>query len=145
MTLVLLYWFALAASSFVAAWAGDRHEKICIALYGAGSIITAYFVSPLATRFRGLEWSVLAVDVALLVPFIMIVVRSTRHWPLWMTAFQVVGIVTNTVVLSQVSRRAYAETISVLAYGILVTIVVGSLRSRQQHEEELEESRRRRP
>jgi hypothetical protein len=143
MILALLYWFALAVSSFYVAWVGDRDEKVGIALYGAASIVSAYVVSPLTVRFRGLEWSVMIVDLSLLVPFVLIVLRSQRRWPLWMTAFQVVSIVANTVVLSQASRRAYAETLYLLSFAILFTFVAGGHGSRKQRETELIESRAR--
>jgi len=143
MILALLYWFALAASSFYVAWVGDRDEKVGIALYAAASILTAYVVSPMAVRFRGLEWSVMVVDVSLLVPFALIVVRSQRNWPLWMTAFQVVSVIANTVVVSRASRHAYAETLYLLSFAILFTFVAAGYRSRRLREEDLFGSRKR--
>jgi hypothetical protein len=132
MIFVLLFSFALAASCFYVAWAGDRDEKIALFAYGLASIVSAYVVSPLSVRFRGLEWSVMAVDAMLLMPFLWIVLRSTRNWPLWMTAIQVVSIVTNSVVMSAASRHAYAANLYLLSYGVLGSIVVGSYRSRKQ-------------
>lgn len=132
MIFVVLFSFALAASCFYVAWAGDRDEKIAILLYSGASILSAYVVSPLAVRFGGVEWSVMAVDASLLAPFLVITVRSTRHWPLWMTAFQTVSVVTNSVALSPVSRHAYAETLYFLSCGVLTTIVAGSFRSRRR-------------
>lgn len=141
MSFALFYWFALAASCFFVAWTGDRDEKSCIAIYGIASIASAYVVSPLATRFKGLEWSVMAVDLCLLAPFLVIVLRSVRHWPLWATAFQVVSVITNTVVLSHASRRAYAETLYVLSFCILGAIMVGSWRSRVFRERDWQSAR----
>jgi len=129
---VALYAFALAASSFFVAWAGDRDEKIAIALYGVASIVSAWVVTPLTVRFHSVEGSVMTVDVALLVPFLLIVVQSTRNWPLWCTAFQVVTVVANSVVLSPASRHAYAATLYLLSYGVLAAIVAGAINSRRR-------------
>lgn len=143
MSFALFYWFALAIACFVVAWTGEREEKRCIAIYGVASIISAYVVSPLATRFKGPEWSVMAVDVCLLAPFLLSVLRSARHWPIWVTAFQVVSVVTNTVVVSHASRRAYAETLYILSFCILGTIVAGSWRSRAYRERDWQKARQR--
>lgn len=125
----LAYWFALAIAASFVAFTGDRDEKAAITLYGAASILSAEVVSPMAVRFNGVEWPVLTVDVFVLIAFVSIVLRSTRMWPLWMTAMQVVSLVANTVVLSPASRHAYAAALYLLSYGVLAAIAIGSYRS----------------
>jgi hypothetical protein len=132
MTFALLYWFTLAAAALFVGLTGDQDEKVAVTLYGVASIVTAEVVSPLAVRFRGLEWSVMIVDGVVLLAFLMIVLRSARIWPLWMTAMQVVSLVTNSVVLSPASRHAYAATLYLLSFGVLGAIVIGSYRSWKQ-------------
>lgn len=131
MIFVVVFAVALATSCFVVAWAGDRDEKIAIACYGGASLLSAYVVSPLSVRFRGVEWPVMVVDIALLVPFLWIVIRSERNWPLWTTAIQIVSIIANSVVVSAASRHAYAANLYLLSIAILVSIVAGSINSRR--------------
>lgn len=69
------------------------------------------------------------IDLALLLVFLIFVVRSKRYWPLWTTGMQVVSLVGYTAVVSAVRPWTGGMTLGIIAYAILATIVVGARRS----------------
>lgn len=129
MILALLFWTTLALSCVYVAWAGERDEKICIAAYALASVASTYAISPLPARLHAMEWSMFGIDLALLLVFLIFVVRSKRYWPLWTTGMQVVSLVGYTAVVSAVRPWTGGMTLGIIAYAILATIVVGARRS----------------
>ena len=129
MTLVIIFWVTLTLCCVFVACVGERDEKICIAAYAIASIASARAISPMAVRLRSVEWSMFAIDVLLLLVFLVFVVRSRRYWPLWTTGIQVVSLLGNTAVLSRATRHAFAMTLAIMAYGILATLLAAAIRS----------------
>ncbi len=105
---------------------GDEPEKI-----GAGAYAMGWVASMLVQddgNLHGVQWSMLAVDVAMLSVLGGLVWKSRRAWTVWATALQLLVIASHAMML--IDRRppvsAYYFVINLAAYGLLVAIAVGT-------------------
>lgn len=71
---------------FYALRRGSSAERLAAGGIIANAYLSALVRRPTETAFRGVETSVLLVDVALLALLLCIALRSGKYWPLWLTA-----------------------------------------------------------
>jgi hypothetical protein len=105
---------------------GDEPEKI-----GAGAYAMGWVASMLVQddgNLYGVQWSMLAVDIAMLGVLGGLVWKWRRAWSVWATAFQLLVIASHTMML--IDQRppvsAYYFVINLAAYGLLIAIAVGT-------------------
>ncbi len=99
--------FLLANTLFLLAsvaygWlAGDRHDREAVAWIVAAILGTfgARAFAPADAR----ELVVLVIDIALLAAIISIALRSSRFWPSWFAAFQLVAVASSILILGGVA------------------------------------------
>lgn len=116
-------WFNLClavAAVSVAAWRGGREERIAaavIAFWVANDFIPALAWS------RG--WPT---NVASLAIFLVLVLRSRRHWTTWAAASVLLSLVTDGLAIwPGLSRWAYLSTQNGLFYALVATVLWASL------------------
>jgi len=129
LTLQILYWTALAATVLCAFRLGGRDERA-----GAYIAIAATCLTELVELLPGFDWRVgrsglVLVDLGTLVAFFALAQRSSRFWPLWATAFQLITVTTHLVVFLRPSRilQAYAIAQGFWAYPIMMCIIIGAI------------------
>lgn len=75
-------------------WRGGKAERGGISAIAIGSVLSA-----LAANSEGpwqhAETGIFVVDVTLLIALMIIMGHSNRFWPLWITAFQIVAVMTH--------------------------------------------------
>ena len=101
-------------------------------LAAAGFVINSY-ISPLVqsadgTRFRQIELTVALVDLALLFLLILISLRSTKFWPLWLTAFQGVTVLAHLAPYVHVSPFVYWRAASIWSWVMWIVLGFGVYR-----------------
>jgi len=119
----------LAAAVLVvsfAFWKGDEPERLGAAAYAM------VFLGTLVTPNRGNlsipQWSLMAMDIVLLVVFLGLALHSRRSWLVWASAFQAL-IVTGHVLVAANLRPpadAFATVINMSNYGLLIAMAVGT-------------------
>lgn len=130
MILVLLYWVSVSATCYLAWRSGGPDERRGAAILLIGSILSVIACSPLPRRFQGGEPGLLAVDLAVLLSFVTLALRSTRPWPIWVAGFHLVAVATHVAVLAQplILPRAYALAQGFWAYPMMLALGWGCWR-----------------
>lgn len=111
---------------------GGRPERWGAWIAIAGFLATWYFHE---TTWRSFEGKVFAVDVAVLIGFWTIAMRSDRFWPYWVTAWQLVGVFVHlqSVAFGETYVRPYAMLSLYLAVPIVGLIALSALQYRLNH------------
>ncbi len=112
---------AVTSAGFVAVWRGGDNERLA-----AAGVMTGWALSIVARRssVTGVEWGVMAVDVALLAFFLWLALRSRRFWPLFVAGFQLLLVVTHfaSAADAAISGWAYKTAELIWSYMIVFTI-----------------------
>jgi hypothetical protein len=92
MPIRIVVYFALVLLCAVISWRrGGRYERLAVAVLFGGWVLTRIAASRTAPAFLHVAVGVLVIDLACLVCFILIALKSDRFWPLWLTALHLVG------------------------------------------------------
>jgi hypothetical protein len=133
---IAFYLVALAACAGFAFARGGPPEKTVAAMF---LIATALTFAAQATLKRGdfgrVETGVFLVDCALLIGLLAVAILSTRFWPLWLTAFQLVPVASHGVKLflaQAILPNAYATALAFWAYPMLAILALGVWRHRRR-------------
>lgn len=129
----LVYDLALAASCAFAIGKGGTWERVGAAVAVLGTGATA-LVPPLVVNF-GIKAPLLylGIDVAVLVAFDAIMIRSAKFWPIWATGIQLAAVTLGvTTLLEPGLRNQFVLVQGKFAYPILLSLVLGSLEGRRQ-------------
>jgi hypothetical protein len=126
--LLLIYLVILLSCCGYAIRFGGKSE-----VYGAAIMVVGSFLTPAVgylfdSRWTSTEFGVLLVDLGVLCLFLVLALRSDKFWPLWITAFQVIGVVTHLArfVDPGIIPRAYSIAQGFWAYPMLVALVIGA-------------------
>ena len=131
LTSKIVYDSALIGTSLIAFRWGSFDEKLGATIALVASGITA-LVPPIAAalHFKG-RYGFGAIDLATLIAFDAMMVRSCRFWPIWATGIQLAAIFLDLAyVLWPVAARAFVPLSQLWAYPILAMIAFASLRHR---------------
>ena len=98
-------------------------------LAAAGIVVNAYltaivlYLAPAATRYRHVETSVVLVDLALLLLLLWISLRSTKFWPIWMTAMHALTVLSHFApYVPHILPWGYWNAIAVWGYPMLIVL-----------------------
>jgi hypothetical protein len=86
MTRHIVFFALLTLSTLYALIRGGRPEQIGAVTLFAGAWLSAVMVQPAGSRFYSVETGILMTDVVIWGIFLWLSIRSTRFWPLWITA-----------------------------------------------------------
>lgn len=119
-------------------WRGRRAERTVGVICIIATIATRFTVSPISVRYSGVELGVLAIDLAVLIGFVAVALRSDRFWPLWVAGLQLTTSISHSMkaIDEQLVPIAYGAAIALWSYPILVILAIGTWRShrmRSQH------------
>lgn len=129
----VVYLGILAASLIYICVSGERAECACIIAITIGSLATGLAAN------RGPAWyeaevGIFMVDVATLVAFVVIMAKSTRFWPLWITALQNIAVMTHLArfLKPQTVPMAYAVAEQLWVYIMLLILIVSVRQQRSR-------------
>lgn len=130
----ILYHLLLVAVAAYAFLRGKSDERLAAAICVIATIATRLVLSPVASRYSGLEFGVLLVDLLTLAGFIVIALRTDRFWPLWVAGLQLTTLVAHMLKAIQIDLlpQAYAAAGRFWVYPIFLIIVVGTWRSHRR-------------
>lgn len=137
----LTYWILLLAVTAYAFWRGKVDERMAAAICIVATIATKMVHTPLSSRFAHVEVGVMIVDIAALIGFTAIALRSERFWPLWVAGFQLTTIIAHVfkVIDLDLIPQVYAAAARFWVYPIFLIIVIGTWRSHHRRIGEREE------
>jgi hypothetical protein len=110
----------------------ERHVGIILVL---GVIATHLAISPLRSRFTGVETHVMAVDIVVFAGFLWVALRSERFWPLWIAGLQLTTILGHVLKVADASlfSKAYGAALVFWSYPIVLILAVGTWRNHRRH------------
>lgn len=136
----LTYFIVLAMVCAYAFYRGQAEARVAASICVIASVSSIIVASPLATPYSEVESGIFMVDIAVLVGFTAIALRSDRFWPLWIAGLQLTTIIAHLFKLVDLTLipQVYAAAARFWVYPIFLIIVIGTWRSHQR-------SRRERP
>lgn len=93
MSHVQIFLLLLLASLIYAFWRGGAPERVTAGIFVAGAIGSALAASPAAARWTQVEMGVLAVDAAMLIAFLALMIKANRLWPILLVGLQTIQVV----------------------------------------------------
>ena len=134
----IVYHLLLVAVSAYAFLRGRSDERMAAAICIIATIATRLVLSPVTSRYSGIEFGVFIVDLLTLAGFVAIALRTDRFWPLWVAGLQLTTLVAHMLKAIKIDLlpHAYAAAGRFWVYPIFLIIVVGTWRSHQRRLQE---------
>ena len=134
----IIYHVLLVVVASYAFLRGKTDERLAAAICVVATLATRLVLSPLASRYSGVETGVLIVDLLTLAGFTAIALRTDRFWPLWVAGLQLTTMVAHMLKAVQLDLLpyAYATAARFWVYPIFLIIVVGTWRSHRRSRSE---------
>ena len=126
MLIGLLFWMLAALCCGYAIIFGGKDGRWAAFLIIAAAIITIPAVR-FGRTWGSTELAVFAVDSALLAGFYGLMLASRRFWPIWMTGFHLIAVVTHfsTLLAPDFTPAIYRALESVWAIPVLISLLLG--------------------
>lgn len=130
-----IYFLALLAICTSAALSfGGAPERVGALLLLANVGASWLGLSPAVTRYTGFELSMFVADAAATVAFFALSLRTTRFWPIWMSAIFAVETASYLFgflgIQGRAARITYAILVQVWIYPLCLCLLVGTIRHR---------------
>jgi len=128
------YFIVLAMVCAYAFYRGQAESRIAAVICVVASIASMIVMSPLAGRYSRIESGVFIVDVAVLIGFTAIALRSDRFWPLWVAGLQLTTIIAHLFKVADLDLvpHVYAAAARFWVYPIFLIIVIGTYRTHRR-------------
>jgi hypothetical protein len=126
MLIALLFWLLAAlCCGYAIAFGGKDGRWAAFLIIGAA--IMTIPAARVGQAWGSTELAVFAVDTALLVGFYALMLASRRYWPVWMTGFHLIAVVTHisTMVAPAFTPAIYRALESVWAIPVLLSLLLG--------------------
>lgn len=141
----ILFWMLLVVACLYSALLGGTSGRVGTALFIAATIATD--IANDAKDWLQTNWSIASIDVALLIGLYIFALKSRCYWPLWVTAFQLITVVTH---VATIFAPAFRDDIYFGFSGLwslmtLVAMVVGVAVDRPARQSNLNNDRRPKP
>jgi hypothetical protein len=136
----ILYIVLLASTCGYAFYRGGRYERLVAAVCILGTAATVAVNSPFNRLYVHVEAGALAVDLAVLVAFVIVALQSDRFWPLWVAGLQLTTSVAHFLKAldPHLVPQAYGLAVRFWSYPILIILAVGSWRAHRRLKAERE-------
>lgn len=129
MIVILIFVGLLAIVAGYAQWRGGAPEKLAAAAMVAAMAVTLWLGSSSPT-FNGIQWPLFLTDLTLFVALCLLAMFADRFWPLWLAAFQMVGVAAHSASAYNpaILPVAYWWIVGKISYPMLAILAVGTLR-----------------
>jgi hypothetical protein len=118
-------WYGLTLTLLVCGSAflvGGRPERLAAGALVLGWVATLLLRDP---RWAGPQWGGLAVDAAFFAALVGIALTSSRYWPLFAAAFQLLAVLTHAARILDPSVRGWAYATAGVIWTQLVLVAIG--------------------
>jgi hypothetical protein len=126
----IVYWALLAVAFGYVMLRGGVPERRAMFAWTLASLLSTASVVAGFGAYATLQFGVFFVDVLLAAYFIWLSLRADRFWPLWVTGFHLIGVMTHIAkaLLPDLHPWAYAVGQVAGGYLIIATIALGAAR-----------------
>lgn len=104
---------------------GGRDERLT-----AAALLAATLLSRLLDegQYSSTQYGVLAVDFSLLVGLVILALTSDRFWPMFATAFQLIGTVVHVASMAETGDFAWAYAVGLIfwSYAVFAALIAGT-------------------
>lgn len=130
---IAVYWTLLLIVLLATFRRGDRETRAAAVICLVATILTVVLIRPYAMGFRQVESWVALVDIGVLIAFVIIAIRSSRFWPLWVSGLQLTTVLAHALRLLQpeLVDLAYAAAMRFWSYPILLILVAAAWRTQR--------------
>ena len=130
----IIYHALLIAVCAYAFLRGRRDERFAAAICLLATLATRLALSPVTSRYSGVETGVFLVDLLTLGGFTFIALRTDRFWPLWVAGIQLTTMLAHGLKAIELDLipEAYAAAARFWVYPIFLIIFIGTWRSHQR-------------
>jgi hypothetical protein len=113
---------------------GGAPERIAAAIISFGVVATALVASPYLDRFSSIEINVMIVDVVMLVMFTSLCMYADRFWPIWISAMQLIIVVSHLpkLFMPHIVPEAYLTISAMWSYPIVATLIIATFRHQKR-------------
>jgi hypothetical protein len=127
---VMLFNLFLIAACAYALWKGGAPERICAILYVVATVLTLLVAPQWQWSFKGVDWGVFAVDLALFLALIVVALNANRFWPMWVCAASGLGLLghVSVTVAPSISPLFYATISMGSAWPAVLLLAIGTYR-----------------
>jgi hypothetical protein len=116
-----------------ALWRGGAPERTAAAVLLAGVVLTGIAQVHDAHRYATVQWGVAMADLLTLAGFLAVALLSTRYWPMWLAALQIIQLCSDFAkLLPGVVELTYAIASSLIGYPLALIIAVATVRHRMR-------------
>lgn len=135
------YLMVLGAVSLYAFLRGRADERLAAAICIAATGATHGLMLLIGETYSRVETGLLLVDLATLLAFVYIALRTDRFWPLWVAGLQLTTLFAHILKAVQLDLmpQAYAAAAKFWVYPIFLIIVIGTWRTSRRHAAERRE------
>jgi len=126
MIIGMLFWLLALLSCAYAAAFGGRDGRWAALLIILASVLTVP-AAHLGRSWGQIELARMLVDTALLAGLYVLMLHSRRYWPIWMTGFHLIAVVTHfsTLLVPDYAPHFYRAMQSFWALPVLLSLLVG--------------------
>jgi urea transporter len=126
--LPFIFLAALIGTCWFAIKHGGESERWGAAIIFIGAVLSLPAQTLFGSHWDSPEYGLLTVDVLALIAFVALALRSNRFWPLWVTSFQVIAVVTHLATMADhlILPRAYSIAQPFWGYPMLLALVLGT-------------------
>jgi cbb3-type cytochrome oxidase subunit 3 len=130
----IIYHALLIAVCAYAFLRGRRDERFAASICLLATLATRLALSPVTSRYSGVETGVFLVDLLTLGGFTFIALRTDRFWPLWVAGIQLTTMLAHGLKAIELNLipEAYAAAARFWVYPIFLIIFIGTWRSHQR-------------
>ena len=127
MTRLIIFLVLLLGSCGYALLKGTRDAQI-VAVSTLAATVASYL---LVSRYDGVEFGVLVIDVLVLTVFVAVALKSDRFWPLWIAGLQLTTTFGHVLraLEDQMGPIAYAVSLRFWVYPIHIILIIAVWRS----------------
>lgn len=131
---MLLFLSIFLIACIYAVWKGGAPERLAAAIFAVGLLATVLLRAPYSTRFGTIDIGMFLADFAMLVCLVCIALHAERFWPIWISAFQMIQVLSHLpeLLIPRLLPEAYLIIVSVWAYPMLFLLIVGTLRHQRR-------------
>jgi hypothetical protein len=117
---------AALAACITMAWRwGGRDERLTALAFTIATIASGFSNQ---NHYGHVEFGVLAIDFLLLAGLLLLALKSDRFWPIWATAFQLVGTSVHIASMTETGEFAWAYAVGLIfwSYAVMASLMAGT-------------------
>jgi hypothetical protein len=128
---ILVFWLLLVSLVGLAYWRGRTDERLAAMVCLLGAMLTVWVGNNLHSESSYFDIAAFLVDTAVFLAFLLIALRSTRFWPMWVAALQLTTTSVHLLMIisPDLPGQIFGAALAVWSYPILLLIGIGAWRT----------------